>query len=109
ILALQVRGVAAETIPDSTLIDHPEAGDFTLEVIGGKSVRRGTLGMIEQGEDSRGLPYLYDAADTRYIIITDDPDWAADVLGQLHPPQARRARVRCAVRVSGCLVRCHHC
>ena len=40
--------------PDSTLIDHPEAGAFKLEVVGGKWVRRGTVSMIEQSEDARG-------------------------------------------------------
>ena len=83
ILALQARGMAANTIDESTLIDHPEAGRFSLEVIAGKSVRRGTAAMIEQGEDVKGIPYLYDKDDIRYIVITDDPDWAADALSQL--------------------------
>lgn len=83
LIALQARGMAAETIPDSTLIDHPEAGAFRLEVVGGKSVRRGTVSMIEQSEDAQGIPYLYDNGDIRYIVITDDPDWAADALSQL--------------------------
>jgi hypothetical protein len=83
IVALEVRGIVAETIPEDTLIDRPEDGTFTRDVVGGKSVRRGTAGMIEQGMEARGIPYLYDKGDTRYIIVTDDPDWAAEAFSKL--------------------------
>ena len=39
--------------------------------------------MLDQNEHQRGLPYLYDAGEVRYIIITDSESWATDALRQL--------------------------
>jgi hypothetical protein len=83
VFAFQVRGVAAATLPDSVLIDHPDAGSFTAVVIAGKSVRRGTAGMIDAGGLVQGIPYLYDLGTIRFIVVTNDEDWAADAVAQL--------------------------
>jgi len=83
IFAFQIRGIGANTLPDGTLLDHPEAGTFTAESIAGKSVRRGTVEMFEQSDNARGIPYLYDFGQVRYILVTDDEDWAFDALGKL--------------------------
>jgi len=83
IFAIHIRGIAAETLPDGTGIDHPDAGTFTVASIAGKAVRRGTAGMVEQSEHVQGIPYVYDKGEVRYIVVTEDPDWAADALSQL--------------------------
>jgi len=81
--AFRVRGVQAASLPTNIAIDHPGAGTFTAVTIAGKQVRRGTAAMLEQNEHQRGTPYVYDAGEVRYIIITDSESWATDALRQL--------------------------
>jgi hypothetical protein len=83
IFALRFTGVDASTLATDAALDHPQAGKFTTDSLGGKTVRRGTIAMIDQTGHVRGLPYLYDSGDVRYIVVTDDPAWAADALRQL--------------------------
>jgi hypothetical protein len=83
IFALRFKGVDATTLANDTGLDHLQAGEFTRESLGGKSVLRGTTAMVDQTAHVRGLPYLYNSGDVRYVVVTDDPAWAADALSQL--------------------------
>jgi hypothetical protein len=66
-------------------------GEFTTESLGGKSVLRGTTAMVDQTAHVRGLPYLYNSGDVRYVVVTDDPAWGG---GRAQPaPVSQRARV----------------
>jgi hypothetical protein len=83
VFALRFAGSDASTLTTDAALDHPEAGEFTTESLGGKTVKRGTIAMIDQTAHVHGLPYLCDSGDVRYIVVTDDPAWAADALRQL--------------------------
>jgi len=83
VFALRFTGIDASTLTTDAALDHPEAGKFTSESLGGKTVKRGTIAMIDQTAHVHGLPYLYDSGDVRYMVVTDDPAWAADALRQL--------------------------
>ncbi len=45
--------------------------------VGGKAVLRGILAMIDQTSHARGILYLYNAGDVQFLVVTDDPAWAA--------------------------------
>ena len=81
--AFRIQGVPAASLPETVAIDHPDAGTFTDVVLAGKQVRRGTTAMLDQTDHQRGMTYLYDAGEVRYIIVTDSDSWAADALRQL--------------------------
>lgn len=83
VFALRFTGIDVSTLTTDAALDHPEAGKFTTESLGGKTVKRGTIAMIDQTAHVHGLPYLYSSGDVRYIVVTDDPAWAADALRQL--------------------------
>jgi hypothetical protein len=47
--------------------------------------------MVDQTAHVRGLPYLYNSGDVRYVVVTDDPAWGG---GRAQPaPVSQRARV----------------
>jgi hypothetical protein len=69
--------------PGALELDHVTAGTFTKTTVGDKAVLRGTLAMIDQTAHARGIPYIYSTGDVQFVVVTDDPAWAADALRQL--------------------------
>lgn len=88
--ALHFRGIQADQLqarlglePGALSLDHPAAGSFSKVTVGGKQVLRGTIAMIDQTSHARGIPYVYHAGEVQFVVVTDDPAWAADALRQL--------------------------
>ena len=88
--AMRFAGIPTSQLADrlgiplgAFLVDDPTAGTFTTMSLGGKQVMRGTVAMIAQSIHERGLPYIYDVGDVRFVVITDSEAWAADALQQL--------------------------
>lgn len=81
---VEIRGIPASDLPLSTAIDFAPADDeFERITLAGKDVWRGTEEMWAQTDHLRGRPYVYSSGDYRFVIATDDEEWAADVLRQL--------------------------
>ena len=88
--ALRIKGLPTDqwrsTLgldPGAFEVDHLTAGTFTKATVGGKVVLRGVLAMIDQTTHARGLPYVYSTGDVQFVVVTDDPAWAADAMRQL--------------------------
>ena len=88
--ALRIKGLPTDQWqsklgldPGALEVDHLTAGTFTSATVGGKAVLRGTLDMVDQTTHVRGIPYVYRTGDVQFVVITDDPAWAADALRQL--------------------------
>jgi formylglycine-generating enzyme required for sulfatase activity len=62
---------------------NPKAGDWNDREIQGRLVHVGSEMMIAQTDNQRGRPYVYNSGPTRFVIITEDEAWAADILRQL--------------------------
>jgi len=76
-IALFSSAVGITTSIDPATLDQ--------QTVGGKDVLVGTTSQMIQSEHQRGLPYLYETPRHFYIVVTDDPAWAADALRQLPP------------------------
>lgn len=63
--------------------DPPEDDAYEDATIGGKAVGVGTAAMLRQTAHIRGRPYLYRSGEIAFIVVTDDPAWAADALARL--------------------------
>jgi|SRR5580765_359544 len=83
VTAYRFGDVQAEALPRGLGVDSPEAGAWSQATVGGKLVFVGTQAMLDQTEHVRGRPYVYDSANTRFLLATDDEAWAADALSQL--------------------------
>jgi len=83
VMAISLAGATAGEMPTEMFIDYPSAGSFTPTLVGGKHVDVGVEAMFDQTEHLRGQPYVYSRGNVRFIVITDDNDWAADALSQL--------------------------
>jgi hypothetical protein len=88
--AIRFKGIPAADLkarlgldPGALSLDDPTAGTFTKATVGGKQVLMGSPAMINQTTHARGTPYVYSAGDIQFVVVTDDPKWAADALGQL--------------------------
>jgi len=62
---------------------RPDAGSFGETNVAGRTVLKGVVGMLDQDEHLRGVPYIYESGDIRFVIVTDSEAWAADALSQL--------------------------
>jgi hypothetical protein len=56
---------------------------YTDRSLGGKAVYVGTPEMLEQNDHQRGRPYVYEADDYTFLIVTDSDAWAGDAIRQL--------------------------
>lgn len=83
VTAYRFGDVQAEALPRGLGVDNPDAGAWSQVTVGGKLVFVGTQAMLDQTEHVRGRPYVYDSANTRFLLATDDDAWAADALSQL--------------------------
>ena len=88
VIAVRFKGMPADSlaeilgIPDGFPADHPE-GVLVARTFDGKAVLVGDATMIDQSEHARGVPYIYNVDDVRFMVVTDDPGWAEDALRQL--------------------------
>jgi hypothetical protein len=64
-------------------LDEFWSGDFELRTIGGKEILVGASTMLVQDEHQRGMPYMYDAGEYVFIVVTDDEAWAIEAISQL--------------------------
>jgi hypothetical protein len=83
VLAYQFGQLPAVSLPIGLGVDRPDLGEWRPAIVGGKSVQVGTLAMLEQSTHVLGQPYVYSTGAYRFVVATDDPDWAADALEQL--------------------------
>jgi hypothetical protein len=84
ILAYELAGHPGEEWPDTIGLDNPAAAAFQEADIAGKHVLVGEEAAMEQTEHARGRPYVWNSPKVHYLIVTDDPSWAAEALGALH-------------------------
>ena len=56
---------------------------YEAQTVSGKEVYMGTADMLDQDAHQRGRPYLYETDRNMFLIITDNPTWAADAIAQL--------------------------
>ncbi len=83
VTAYRFGDIQAKALPRGLGVDNPEAGAWSQSTVGGKLVFVGTQAMFDQTEHVRGRPYVYDSANTRFLLATEDEAWAADALSQL--------------------------
>ena len=85
VYAVRIGYLPAEIRDLDVDMDHPGAGTWTSTRVGGRACQVGTESMVEQTDHQRGRPYVYDIGSVRFLVVTDDPDWAAEAIGALRP------------------------
>lgn len=83
LFAYRFGEIVASELPVSLGLDHADLGTWRSANVGGKTVEVGEPEMIDQTEHARGRPYRYDSGVIRFLVVTDDPEWAAEALAQL--------------------------
>ena len=83
VIAISFPSAQANQLPTEMFIDYPDAAPFAANVVGGKHVDVGVTAMFDQTASLRGRPYVYSTGHLRFIVVTDDRQWAANALSQL--------------------------
>jgi len=82
VTALRIRGLPARLRP----LPSPAAGglSWTARTFGTRTVRTDRA-TGERGAQGYMSHYVYDVGDVRFIIITDDEEWATEAIARLRP------------------------
>jgi hypothetical protein len=83
VLAYRLTGHPGSEWPPRTGLDYPDLAAFQNATIAGKDVLVGDAAAIEQTAHALGQPYVWDSLTVHYLIVTDDPSWAEEVLRSL--------------------------